>query len=193
VTARIRFHSRGGSLAIPDLAASNAICTTLVLAPDIAELPTLVSVERIIAHLARQSLIVRDPQEIDTIALLVNERFLTQPPARWRDEQLVLGLEALAPPEIASHAFGAVTDVRAPVLRDADSIISTGRSGWVPDRLVDEIGYAVDRKRPIWKRLLPHMKTALTSTMLGVLVDQLVGIPLGSIISLAVHNGYAEQ
>lgn len=193
MTARIKFHARAGSLVIPDLAASNAICTTLVLADDIAELPTLVSVERIIAHLARQSLIVRDPQEIDDIALLVNERFLAQPPGRWRDEQLVLGLEALATPEIAGHAFGAVTDVRAPVLRNADSIISAGRTGWVPDRLVDEIGYAVDRRKPVWKRFWPHMKTVMSSTMLGVLVDQLVGIPLGSIISLAVNNGFAEQ
>jgi hypothetical protein len=176
----------GRDLVIP-IPARDVVSTTLRVGGAPSELPTLLTVERVIGRLSDVGLALRDVEQAKKIAGLVNKRFLPVPAEAWIDAKLRLDVESAGTPD-ALEALQAVAALRPPALQAADSALSAG-----PDyafgirranenRLVTGLESAVEAKRGIWMQRARAVFHYLGTTVMGVLVEHLIGVPLVDII-----------
>lgn len=188
--SEIRLAPRGkgidGGLLIP-IPAEQVVVTTLVVASGTDKLPTLSSVERVIARLASVGLALEDPRETDRIAELINRKFLPVEQAKWRDQTLTLKA-VRADGQGGPESLRAVAALRNPTLNAADfALTSGGAYGPVERRaneirLVNELSQAVIHRKPVW---MQYGKTAmwyLARTALPIIVEQLIGLPVSDLI-----------
>lgn len=177
-------------LVIP-IPATEVVSTTLHVGGPPSELPTLLTVERVIGRLSDLGLVLRDQAQAREIASLVNKSFLPVPADEWAD--VPLRLEVLSPGTPAEvEALQAVSALRPPTLYAADTALAAGpdyafgQRRTNENRLVHGLEEAVESKRGTWER---HHRAALRflgKTVMTVVVEQLLGIPMVDIIRTTV-------
>ena len=169
-------------LTIP-VPALDVITTTLVVANEARELPTLSSVERVIGRLSGLGLVLLDPAEGNRIAQVINKKFLPVTQENWKDQELPLHVER-ADARGAPEALRAVGALRTPVLQAAGTALAAGgaygpverRSNEI--RLVDTMSAAVIHRKPVWLHYGLIAMRFIAKTVLDELVRQLIGIPI---------------
>ena len=190
VPANIRLMPRGSgidaALTIP-IPALEVVATTLVIAKDVKELPTLSSVEHIIGRLANVGLVLADSDESDRIARMINKKFLPIQQEKWKDQDLSLRVER-ADGQGGPEALRAVGALRVPVLAATNTALAAGGAYGPVERraneirLVDEMSYAVTRRKPVWVQYGTIAAAFVGKTVLDHLVQQLIGIPISDFI-----------
>ena len=181
-------HGRGldRNLVLP-IPAREVVSTTLHVGGAPSELPTLLTVERVIGRLSDVGLALRDIDQPKKIAGLVNKHFLPVPAERWTDAKLRLEVESAGTTD-ELEALQAVAALRPVTLQAADSALSAG-----PDyafglrranenRLVTGLENAVEAKRGVWMQHARAVFRYLGTTVMGVLVEHLIGVPLADIV-----------
>lgn len=173
-------------LVIP-IAALDVVSTTLHVGGAPSELPTLLTVERIIGRLSDLGLALSDPEQAKKLAGVINKCFLPVAADNWVDTQVRLEVVRAGTPADLD-ALQAVSALRPPTLHAAGTVLAAGPDYVFGSRranenkLVQGLEEAVEAKRGIWAQ---HGRSAfrfLTTTVMGVLVEHLVGIPLTDII-----------
>ena len=184
ISPRGRGIDRDLVLSIP---ARAVVSTTLHVGGPPSDLPTLLTVERVIGRLADVGLALLDTGQAKKIAGLVNKHFIPMPAERWTDAKLRLEVESAGSSD-SLEALQAVAALRPPTLQAADSALSAG-----PDyafgirranenRLVTGLENAVEARRGVWMQRARTVFHYLGTTVMGVLVEHLIGIPLADII-----------
>jgi hypothetical protein len=190
VTASIRLIPRGQgiqpTLTVP-VPASEVVITTLVVANDVKELPTLSSVEHIIGRLANLGLILASSGEGDRIAQMINKKFLPVPQEKWKDQDLQVHVER-ADSKGGPEALRAVAALRKPVLTAANTALAAGGAYGPVERraneirLVDEMSNALTHRKPVWLQYGTVAAIFIGKTVLDQIVKQLIGIPISDIV-----------
>jgi hypothetical protein len=190
MTASIRLIPQGrgiqSALTVP-VPALEVVTTTLVVASEVKELPTLSSVEKIIGRLSNLGLVLASTAESEHIAHLINKKFLPVPADKWKDQDLRLDVER-ADGQGAPEALRAVAALRTPVLAAANTALVAGGSyGSVERRaneirLVDEMSAALTHRKPVWLKYGSVAAIFIGKTVLDQLTRQLIGIPISDIV-----------
>ncbi|MFI9813711.1 hypothetical protein [Saccharothrix variisporea] len=173
------------------LPAQEVISTTLVVSNTDPSLPTLLSVERIVAKVGNLGIAVADERVLTALAAMVNEHYLAVRPNLWHDTEI--RVEGEVPPKGAdAESFRAVGALRAPVLHSAETIMRSGHPVGSPQRraeetrLVDTVNATIVQQRSIWDRWPGQVAKYVAGTLLSPIITALIGVPLLDLANYAL-------
>jgi hypothetical protein len=173
------------------LPAEEVVSTTLVVSNTDPSLPTLLSVERIVARIGTLGVAVADERFLTALAAVVNEHYLAVRPNLWHDTEI--RVEGEAPSKGAdADSFHAVGALRVPVLRSADTIMRSGSPVGSPQRrseetrLLDTVNATIREQRSIWERWPGQVAKYVAGTLLSPIITALIGVPLLDVATYAL-------
>jgi hypothetical protein len=173
------------------LPAELTVATTLRLSPRARDIPTLLSVERIIGKLAEVGIVLADSKSINSIAGAINKQFLVVPREAWKDCELKIGAETV-PGDENQEGLKAVEALRRPSLAAAEAVmVADSQNSEIAVReqenlLATSLTAAVMRHRPVWQKYAPLVFSLVAKTALGAMTHQLLAVPLTDVIQQAL-------
>jgi hypothetical protein len=168
------------------------VSTNLVMAGSFTQLPTLTSVERIIARLSGLGLVLAQERETETLAELVNRNYLPVNPASWQNSRVELEVIQAT---IQDHAaLSAINEIRGPILKTAETSVSAqirkdlGSQRTAETALVDHISGIVRRDSNLWTSALAKIMRFVARTVLESLVAGMIGVPLVDLLRVTLSG-----
>jgi len=171
--------------------AENVIETSLVIFPDHANLPTLISVERVIEKINDSGFELLNFDETSKIASLMTSYYLPNLKGTWTDQLLTIKGNTLS---LNKQQYQEVQKVRQSVIDNTVKIMKDHNNVAVIKQNQDNIAINIIdsvKKQPSWwdKNKGDIFKFCLTTT-LSVLINSVIGIPLGHIVSSAISRKF---
>lgn len=173
------------------LVAEQVIETDLNFGPDEISLPTLISVERILEQIGNYGFEVLDFSESEKIASFIQNKYLPILKQNWDSKTLFVRVNPLS---LSPQQYQDVKIVRNSVIEAAKQIshYQSRDEKMLVKQVQDEMAKSIIRtvkKEPSWWNkhkgdIFKHM----INTTLGVLINSLIGIPIGSLITGALNK-----
>ncbi|MBK8129454.1 MAG: hypothetical protein IPK53_11330 [bacterium] len=174
-------------MSIINFLAESVIETTLQVSPERASLPTLISIENIIGQINEKGYELASSDEINKIAGLINNYYLPNPVESWNDQHISVDANPILFEDI--QHFSEIQKIRGSMIAAAHNVArfevqqDYTSSKQVQDKAVISLARSVQASRSWWDRNKSKVLLFVGRTVLGVLIDSLIGIPLGRIVN----------
>ncbi len=184
---RITLLNSNNTLSIINFLAESVIETTLQVSPERASLPTLISIENIIGQINEKGYELASSDEINKIAGLINNYYLPNPVESWNDQHISVDANPILFEDI--QHFSEIQKIRGSMIAAAHNVArfevqqDYTSSKQVQDKAVISLARSVQASRSWWDRNKSKVLLFVGRTVLGVLIDSLIGIPLGRIVN----------
>lgn len=184
---RITLLNSNNTLSIINFLAESVIETTLQVSPERASLPTLISIENIIGQINEKGYELASSDEINKIAGLINNYYLPNPVESWNDQHISVDANPILFEDI--QHFSEIQKIRGLMIAAAHNVArfevqqDYTSSKQVQDKAVISLARSVQASRSWWDRNKSKVLLFVGRTVLGVLIDSLIGIPLGRIVN----------
>ncbi len=184
---RITLLNSNNTLSIINFLAESVIETTLQVSPERASLPTLISIENIIGQINEKGYELASSDEINKIAGLINNYYLPNPVESWNDQHISVDANPILFEDI--QHFSEIQKIRGSMIAAAHNVArfevqqDYTSSKQVQDKAVISLARSVQASSSWWDRNKSKVLLFVGRTVLGVLIDSLIGIPLGRIVN----------
>jgi hypothetical protein len=185
--------SQNSTLPQIDLVAESLIETDLQFTPNKVNLPTLISVEQILEQINDRGLEVVSFEESEKIASLIANYYLPILKSNWQNKAITLNVKPLS---LNNEQYQDVRKVRNSVINAAKQINyhQSQNNNAMVKRTQDDMANAIIqtvKRQPSWwdKNKGEIFKYALNTT-LNVIINSVLGIPLGSLVTGALNTWF---
>ncbi|WKZ40024.1 MAG: hypothetical protein QY328_17335 [Anaerolineales bacterium] len=187
----LNLSTTNGTVTKINLTAEEVIETDLMFGPDEITLPTLISVERILEQISNYGFEVLDFSESEKIASFIQNKYLPILKRNWDNQTLFVLVNSLS---LSPQQYQDVRIVRNSVIEAAKQIshYQSNDDKILVKRAQDEMANSIIRtvkKEPSWwDKHKGDIFKHVVNTTLGVLINSLIGIPIGSLITGALNK-----
>lgn len=173
--------------------ADSFIETVLTVTPNKVFLPTLISTENIISFINEKGFELLNSEEAAKISTIVNLQYLSVPMSNWQDHNINIFVKKLS---LSQTQYNEVKAIRKSVITSAHQVAyyenqnDFNSSKKVQDETLAVIEKSVKKQPSWWDKHRGDIYKFLLTTVIGTLVDAIIGIPLGRFVSAVIDSAF---